>query len=245
MLTVKRDFTILFFTMKRMIFSLLLLLIFSSCASVSFHPMAYVEDLSEYDSYEIQSKVIGKQKIIYGDYEILFSNTIRNEKEVLISDIGTKNENILQKGKVYKLGYELFELSFIENVSGFVIHDKNSTTSLTDSTVTLEIGKTLIPISNDKKRPLISLESPMNLKIENVSTYINEKGKIYHVLFDMPMGAKVFIDDELFAVIDYYQNPAQIRVNKSFSKEISEDNRDFINILMLSAYYFCTSFSNQ
>ena len=207
--------------------------------------MAYVEDLSEYDSYEIQSKVIGKQKIIYGDYEILFSNTIRNEKEVLISDIGTKNENILQKGKVYKLGYELFELSFIENVSGFVIHDKNSTTSLTDSTVTLEIGKSLISISNDKKTPLISLETPMNIKIENVSTYINEKGKIYHVFFDMPMGAKVLIDDELFAVIDYYQNPAQIRVNKSFSKEILESNRDFVNILMLSAYHFCTSFSNQ
>ena len=207
--------------------------------------MAYVEDLTEYDTYEIQTKAIGKQKITYGNYEILFSTTMRNEKEVLVSDVGKKNENIYQKGKVYKNGTELFELKFTDKVSGFVIRDEYSTTTISDSTFQLEIDKTIIPIANDKKSPLIALETPMNIKIENVSSYINEKGKVYHVLFDTAMGAKVLIDDELFAVIDYYQNPAQIRVNKAFSKEISDDNRDFINILMLSAYHFCTSFSSQ
>ena len=79
------------------------------------------------------------------------------------------------------------------------------------------LNEHLIEFLTEEDDFLIREHGSFGYSISQISTYKNEHGKIYNMAFDVVMGARINIDENLYAVIDYYSNPSKIRLNRDFS----------------------------
>jgi len=218
---------------------------FSACSSLSNHPQAYVENFDDFTSLEINENIFWKKKIRCGDYELSLGWVKNKIKEFTIAGMGKQDGKVSQAGKFYKKGSELFDVVFTNDVDGFVSHNENSSISIRDNTIMVTINGIEIPINeDDEKSPLVIIKSPLSVQLENISTYMDKKGNTNKLLMNRATGAKLMVNDQLYAVIDYYQNPAQIRFNNAFSQTLSQANKDFLQALMLSVYFYESSFSD-
>ncbi|MEE3313449.1 MAG: hypothetical protein VZR56_04735 [Treponema sp.] len=228
--------------MKKILFIICASVLFYGCSSISFHPEAYVESFENYDSFEIKTTNFEKREINCAEYQIKFQNVSNKVSQSTILGFGKKKGVISQKGTVYKNGSELFDVTFINEINDFIREKFTSETILTDSKITMLLNEHLIEFLTEEDGFLIKEHGSFDYSISQISTYKNEHGKIYNMAFDVVMGARIDIDENLYAVIDYYSNPSKIRLNRDFSGDLSEEERDFLFALMLCVYHYETYF---
>ena len=161
-----------------------------------------------------------------------------------INGIGKKTGSLSQQGVFSKNGVELFEVNFYDEIDGTVVIKENSTNTISEDKFSITTGKnhTKIDLEIYDSAILLHDDSVLPIEVEEISTSINEHGKIYKMWLDAKMGVKILVGGELYAVIDYMQNPAQIRENPDFSQNLSEEQKDFVASVMLAVFNWAMSF---
>ncbi|MBR1402922.1 MAG: hypothetical protein IJ558_01960 [Treponema sp.] len=235
--------------MKRIAFvfhlGLLLALVFVSCSSVSMHPAAYVEGTENFISSDIEHKQLAR-RIIWKNYELKLEGVRNNLTQRTIDGRGKLSGTLSQHGTFYKNGEELFSTDIFNEVDGYVAETKNSRDTLTDNSYRIETGteKSVFLLNTTGDDTLLKDERDFSVVFTQISTSINEHGKIYNMWFNATMGISVEVDGELYAVVDYYHNPPRVRENPQFSKTLTETQKDELVSLMLALFNYEVSFKS-
>ena len=187
-----------------------------SCVSVNMHPTVYVENTEDFVASDITRKAFSNA-ILWEDYELRLKKENKKETQIVFE----VNGEISQEGDFFKNGEKLFSVKFLDSYTGWRT-------------------KSLSKLEHDYKMLVNSIDiyKMSEIKTEDVDSCIDEEGKVTKMLFNATMGEKIIVNDELYAVIDFYRNPAGIRINPAI--EMDDKNRDFMSAAILCIYYFGT-----
>lgn len=201
---------------KALLVILAFILSLCSCVSVNMHPTAYVENTEDFVASDITRKAFSNA-ILWEDYELRLKKENKKETQTVFG----VNGEISQEGDFFKNGEKLFSVKFLDSYTGWRT-------------------KSLSKLEHDYKMLVNSIDiyKMSEIKTEDVDSCIDEEGKVTKMLFNATMGEKIIVNDELYAVIDFYRNPAGIRINPAI--EMDDKNRDFMSAAILCIYYFGT-----
>ncbi|MBO6175938.1 MAG: hypothetical protein J6O39_00120 [Treponema sp.] len=212
-----------------------------SASCISFKNTAYVEGSDDFTVIPVTSKSFGKI-LQWNGYELSMSSVERDISQKTVFGVGKKSGTISQKGTFSRDGNEVFSTSIYRRIDGWVDEDEFSSTNFFDENFTIETGKndTIFYLSAQDDGIMIQDSQIIPVVITKVNTYKNSKGKTYSLMLGATCGAKVTVLDELYAVIDTFDK--SIRLNPSFSRELTDEQKDILASLMLEYYNYDTVF---
>ena len=104
----------------------------------------------------------------------------------------------------------------------------------------LKAGRSGTKILVQNQDRIVSSADAVPLVIVKVNEY-EQKGQTYTLVADIPFGMKVYVYGEEYALVNLYSYPADILVNKKFSRTLTPEENEFVAAAIFASYdYFKT-----
>lgn len=223
-------------------FSAIVCFFYFSCSSMKL----YVEDTDCTIIQKITQKdgFLLKKEYTLGNYKLLSRGKDQtNEKDgFLIAGNGKYTTTNILRGQLFKDDQKIMDTSYIRTVDS---KQKEIIIKIREDYIRnfIQIGlDNQIEINEivDYKTDLYVnnfLSSPnLLLKIKPLTYYITEDEKIYD--FREIIGAQFFINNQEFAVMNFFMNKNEVSLNEEVLNSLSEDQKDYLYAIIINFYIY-------
>jgi hypothetical protein len=234
--------------MKRNIFIAIIVSCFlgiSACATASVN----YDKSTDYEIHEISYPnfiFLGKMQIEHQNYILTFLKDINNNNLPDYDDGGFFSTTTGKSYKFYIGENFLSTVDVFRHTKGVSLAKQLLSTYVSSSYIKITNKNNesfLITINDSSNDIIINDTTKRNITIEAIrESYQNDK--IYTLFNKTLSGARVIIDREEYAIIDFMSKP-RILYNKSFSQILEDETKQHIILLMLSLYDYNRTIANQ
>lgn len=214
-----------------------------SCASISFNNTVYVEGAENFTAQDLTVTKLGSNYAC-GDYSVSFTSVKTDKSGFSIGGVGKTTETSTMDGIFKKGGNKLFNMNVTSVAEMWGASNGSSKNVWGSGTVTVTTGKnsSTVPMQKDDEGYIIRDESICPIAIQVVKEYKTEQGKMYKLPSTQFAGAKLYIGDELYAVVDLIANSSKIYTNPAFSRSLSDEETEVVMSYLMLVHKVCRNF---
>lgn len=227
----------------------ILILILSSCATAT----VYIDPLSKnYVNLPIVSPTgffMGKKDITFSNYTLKLNKTIQENSAIPYRDEGGQYKTVtggnysFQINKIEKFNVEIIKKSDITAFSFnsgalSAIKAKGFINIYSDGNLLWEIS-----VESDNSEILFEIKEPYPIKILK-NKYSYQGGKKYKLWGYSLAGLDIYYDGQEYGIINLLNNQA-FNLNTNFSKQLNEEETNFLSLIILASFEYYTSIDSQ